>query len=309
MGAPRREAHTKGHGCVAGGSSQAQQFIAEQKAEEELERAIEEHLTGAEAKKKKKTKRNPLYQLVYLEFSHSGTSLGRCNFRLYDEYYPQACDNFRRICEGKTRGLSFQSSLIHKIMRGSAVYGGDITHNDGTGGTTVLNDGVSFPDESNPLKHDSAGVLSTVRTASEETNSQFLITLDKDTSLDGKHTVFGNIVSGGEVLAKLNEVAVDSSEGLHPTCRPVDGVEISACGLVEVGDAEGSEEEDLDALDEGELVEVLSRKAKKAKVERKEARENVQSALMAGLKKKKKKDKNIKDKEGARVSSLPVLGL
>lgn len=301
MGAPRRAGHTKGHGTVAGGSAQAQAFIAEQQREEEYERQLRGEPDPAEEAAVDDGKaRND----AWLELQQGDTNLGRLTFRLFDEYAPQASHNFRTLCKGTEEGLQFIDSPIHKVVKDLACYGGDVTEGDGTGGKSVYLE-ESFRDESNPLKWDEAGLLGTVALQPDENRSQFLISFDKAPQLEGKHVIFGRLLSGKETLEKIRGVAVDHAEGVDPTCRPTETIRVVDCGVVKpLMEQKGVDLEDLDEL---ESLEFLHHKAKRAKLEQKEARDSVQSALAAGLKKKKKKDKKRAASGGA--AALPIFGL
>ena len=100
MGAPRRAGHTKGHGCVPGGSAQAKAFIQEQQREEEYERQLRGEPDPSEAAgpEEDKTRSD-----AWIELQQGDTALGRLTSRLFDEYAPQACHNFR-TCSTSTPG-------------------------------------------------------------------------------------------------------------------------------------------------------------------------------------------------------------
>lgn len=116
----------------------------------------------------------------------------------------------------------------------------------------------------NPLRHDGAGVLSTVSEGTDRNTSQFLITLDSAPQLDtGHHVVFGRLLSGEDVLRKLGEVAVDD-QGHHPTRAPKESTVIRACGLYSLirqeAEAAQAGSDDEEPMDEIEQVDALYRK-------------------------------------------------
>lgn len=80
------------------------------------------------------------------------------------------------------------------------VQGGDFVFGNGSGGESIYN-GKKFKDERAGLgmKHDKAGVLSMGNSGKNSNTSQFFITLDKAPQCDGKHVVFGEVISGMEV--------------------------------------------------------------------------------------------------------------
>jgi len=235
------------------------------------------------------------YQLrnhVFLTLQHGDSPLGRLVFKLYDEYAPQACHNFRSICEQKNDfGLTYEGTKLHKLEKGQAIYGGDMDNGDGTGGRSIF--GKPFVDEVNPLKHDDAGVLSMVHTRADSNTSLFLISLAAAPELDEKNVVFGRIIAGAEFLPLLDSVAIHD-QGHHPTLRPVEDITILSCGLyslINKGEDAGNDELDPEDMDELQRTEAVYHKAKKAKLDRKEARDSVKSALAMGLQKKKSKKK------------------
>lgn len=134
------------------------------------------------------------------------TDLGRLNVELYPKYSPKAVYNFVRLAQqGFFDGVTFHRNIKHFMIQT-----GDPT-GTGAGGKSIY--GKPFPDETNtPMKHDSRGVLSMANKGKNTNTSQFFITYRRTPHLDGKHTVFGKVVSGEDVLDKLERVPVDVSE-------------------------------------------------------------------------------------------------
>ena len=102
--------------------------------------------------------------------------------------------------------------------------GGDFTRGDGTGGRSIY--GNKFNDENFKIKHDQPGLLSMANAGPNTNGSQFFLTFIPCPWLDGKHTVFGKVVNGKEVLTKLNSIG--SSSG-----KSKEVVEIEDCGVVQ----------------------------------------------------------------------------
>jgi cyclophilin family peptidyl-prolyl cis-trans isomerase len=109
------------------------------------------------------------------------------------------------------------------VVKGFIIQGGDFVFGNGSGGESIYN-GKKFKDERAGLllKHDRAGILSMGNSGKNSNTSQFFITLDKAPQCDGKHVVFGHVVSGMEVIR-----AVESyGEGSEPTVP----ITITDCG-------------------------------------------------------------------------------
>jgi len=119
------------------------------------------------------------------------TSKGEIRIRLAAEGAPMTVANFVNLAQrGYYDGLKF-----HRVIDNFMVQGGDP---DGTG---MGGPGYNFGDEFGPgLRHDSAGVLSMANAGPGTNGSQFFITHGPTPHLDGKHSVFGKVTSGQEVV-------------------------------------------------------------------------------------------------------------
>jgi len=110
--------------------------------------------------------------------------------------------------------------------------GGDFTRGDGTGGESIY--GAKFADEPFILKHASAGLLSMANAGPNTNGSQFFITFAAAPHLDGKHVVFGRLVSGESILKLLERVSTNAQD------RPRVPVAIADCGMVETAGSSSS---------------------------------------------------------------------
>jgi len=136
---------------------------------------------------------------------------------LFDEDAPKTVENFRKLAsDGFYDGLTF-----HRIIKDFMAQGG-CPQGTGTGGP-----GYAFEDEFNDHKIE-RGALAMANSGPNTNGSQFfLVTADACPWLDGKHTVFGKVVEGLDVLERLNDVPTSGSD------KPTTPVYISS---VELGD-------------------------------------------------------------------------
>jgi cyclophilin family peptidyl-prolyl cis-trans isomerase len=143
------------------------------------------------------------------------TSEGPIVFELFDEDAPQTVENFRRLAEqGFYDGLTF-----HRVIKDFMIQGG-CPEGTGTGGP-----GYAFDDEINSHKV-IRGALAMANAGPNTNGSQFfIVTADACPWLDGKHTVFGQLTGGSDILDKLEAVPTDSGD------RPVEPIGIASIEL------------------------------------------------------------------------------
>ncbi|KAG6517555.1 hypothetical protein ZIOFF_020949 [Zingiber officinale] len=167
------------------------------------------------------------------------TSMGPFTVEMYYKHAPKTCRNFVELSR---RGY-YDNVKFHRIIKDFIVQGGDPT-GTGRGGESIyglvtrsdvhcctsyvmlmrfdcigilvfpfLLTSPKFDDEIKPeLKHTGAGILSMANAGPNTNGSQFFITLAPCQSLDGKHTIFGRVCRGMEVIKRLGSVQTDNSD-------------------------------------------------------------------------------------------------
>lgn len=217
---------------------------------------------------------------VFFEITLDGVRAGRIVIELFADVVPKTAENFRCLCTGeKGRGrsgktLTYQGSSFHRIIPGFMCQGGDFTRGNGTGGESIFGD--KFPDENFNLKHSGPGCLSMANSGPNTNGSQFFICTARTPHLDGKHVVFGKVVSGLDVVMKMEQVGTSGGSTSKKVTIRECGMHVSA-----VSGAKPSGEEQ-------------SKKDKKKDKNKKKDKKK---------KEKKKKDKKKKKKKSTSSSS------
>jgi peptidyl-prolyl cis-trans isomerase A (cyclophilin A) len=151
--------------------------------------------------------------------AHFTTSEGTFTARLFDAEVPKTVANFAGLAEGsiewtdprtgrKVKQPYYNGTVFHRVIADFMIQGGDPL-GQGTGGP-----GFTFADEFSPkLRHGKPGMLSMANRGPNTNGGQFFITLVPTPWLDNKHSVFGEIVDGMEVVEKI---------GRTPTSKPAD---------------------------------------------------------------------------------------
>jgi len=141
------------------------------------------------------------------------TSEGNILCRLFDKDAPKTVANFVELAEGKrewthpsTRKKSkdrlYDGTIFHRVIPDFMIQGGDPQ------GTGMGGPGYQFEDETkgSPHKLDKAGKLAMANAGPNTNGSQFFITVAPTTWLTGKHTIFGEVVEGQDIVKKISEV-------------------------------------------------------------------------------------------------------
>ena len=124
------------------------------------------------------------------------TKRGAIRIKLFDAETPKTCANFEKlVTQGFYNGLKFHRVIADFMIQGGCPQG------DGRGGP-----GYTFEDEFHPkLKHSGPGMLSMANAGPNTNGSQFFITHVACPWLDGKHTVFGQVIEGQDVVDAIRQ--------------------------------------------------------------------------------------------------------
>jgi peptidyl-prolyl cis-trans isomerase A (cyclophilin A) len=162
-------------------------------------------------------------------YAHFTTSEGNFTARLFDAETPNTVANFTGLADGskewtdprsgrKVKQPYFNGTVFHRVIDGFMIQGGDPL-GQGTGGP-----GYTFADEFHPkLKHDKPGILSMANKGPNTNGGQFFITLAATPWLDSKHSVFGEITDGMDVIKKIGSTATSK-----PGDRPVTPITVES---------------------------------------------------------------------------------
>jgi cyclophilin family peptidyl-prolyl cis-trans isomerase len=143
------------------------------------------------------------------------TNHGSIRIELFDEDAPKTVDNFTKLAK---KGF-YDGVIFHRVIPDFMIQGGDPT-GTGSGGP-----GYQFEDEFNENLVE-RGALAMANAGPNTNGSQFfIVTADACPWLDGKHTVFGRVISGMEVVDSIEKVATGAND------RPVDDVKIESISV------------------------------------------------------------------------------
>lgn len=136
------------------------------------------------------------------------TSMGEFEVELFAKECPETVWNFVNLAEGRQEtsaksGPYYDGLIFHRVIDRFMIQGG-CPEGSGRGGP-----GYRFNDECTPsLRHDAPGVLSMANAGPGTNGSQFFITLVPTPHLDGRHTVFGKVTSGMEIVSQIGKTPV-----------------------------------------------------------------------------------------------------
>jgi len=136
------------------------------------------------------------------------TSAGMLNLELHADFVPRTVDNFLRLCE---RGY-YDNTIYHRLIHNFMIQGGDPT-GTGRGGESGFDGGDEFKDEfDSRLHHQGPGVVSMANSGKNTNKSQFFVSLKSCPHLDNKHSIFGRVVGGLQLLEAFNAWGTDEKD-------------------------------------------------------------------------------------------------
>ncbi|KAJ1307429.1 hypothetical protein OPQ81_001531 [Rhizoctonia solani] len=234
---------------------------------------------------------------VFFNFEADGQALGRVVFELFRDEVPKTVENFRALATGE-KGLSqvsqtplyYKGCIIHRSIANFMIQGGDFTKRNGTGGESIY--GHPFEDENFNRDVDDEGLLVMANRGPNTNSSQFFITVRACPHLNGKHVVFGRVVSGLDIVKQISEMPVDEKS------RPLKPVVITSCGELELRKAPPKHR---DPTPESRSASPADSDSDHERAHRRKSRHRSRSASPEGTRSKHKKHKSKrKDKERKR---------
>ena len=162
-------------------------------------------------------------------YAHFTTSDGKFTVRLFEAETPKTVANFAGLADGskewtdprtgkKSKQPYYNGTVFHRVIDGFMIQGGDPL-GQGTGGP-----GYKFADEFSPKRrHSKAGILSMANSGPNTNGGQFFITLTATPWLDDKHSVFGEVTDGMDVVNRIGKTATSK-----PGDRPLKPITIES---------------------------------------------------------------------------------
>ena len=144
-------------------------------------------------------------------FAVFDTTEGSFKVKLFADKAPKTVENFVSLADGTKTGKPFyDGTIFHRVIPDFMIQGGD-PEGTGRGGP-----GYKFADEFHKdLNHKKVGMLSMANSGPNTNGSQFFVTVAPTTWLDNKHTVFGEVVEGYDVVEKISKAPRGAGDRPH----------------------------------------------------------------------------------------------
>ncbi len=153
------------------------------------------------------------------------TNFGEIKLELFSSDAPKTVENFIKLVES---GF-YDGTKFHRVIKGFMIQGGDPLSGDdslkskwGTGGP-----GYTFADEIHLNNHNVIGTISMANAGPNTNGSQFFINTGDNNFLDTKHTVFGKVIEGMDIIKKIEEVTTEGPD------RPINSVIIESVKMID----------------------------------------------------------------------------
>mmetsp|Transcript_149174 Transcript_149174/g.479114 ORF Transcript_149174/g.479114 Transcript_149174/m.479114 type:complete len:359 (-) Transcript_149174:46-1122(-) len=166
---------------------------------------------------------------VFIDVAIGDKPAKRLVFALYTDVVPKTAENFKQLCTGEHAGVTargkrfhYKGSVLHRMLPGLMVQGGDFENTNGTGGESIYD--RRFPDEGFRDKFTRRGLLAMANDGPNTNGSGFFVTFAEAEHLDRRHTIFGEVTNGMELLDELEKLETDDE------CRPLVDCVITDCG-------------------------------------------------------------------------------
>jgi len=160
---------------------------------------------------------NPKNPKVFFDITIDGKPAGKIEMELFADTCPKTAENFLQLCVGtKNKAgtpIGYKGSAFHRVIPDFMCQGGDFTRGDGRGGESLY--GARFDDETfegKAGKHFGPGCLSMANAGPNTNGSQFFLCTADTPHLDGRHVVFGQVVTGYDVVKKIEAVGSRSGQ-------------------------------------------------------------------------------------------------
>lgn len=235
-------------------------------------------------------------------YANLQTSKGSMIVKLEDEQSPVTVANFVGLAEGtrenkvKKKGIPFyDGTIFHRVIENFMIQGGDPQ------GTGMGDPGYKFEDEKNDLKHLGKGYLSMANSGPNTNGSQFFITQIATPWLDGRHTIFGKVVKGEDVIDTIAGVEKGAQD------KPKTDVVLEKVSILRKGDAyKKYDAEKIFEEGKGKIQEknkaFLAKKEEEAKKKFEELKQGMQTTPSGLMYKITKKGEGAKVEKGNTLS-------